>query len=163
MPRMKRLVGTELDGTTVTMTIGKYQFDILRASYSDRLEVEQLSQMGSQEISAQTPGIYKVDKGKIVMSASVFRGELAPLLDQFGWGNREHSVVVSYTHQDLGSDSDMLTGCRLTMVNAAPENSAKPLEHEFELTYRQIFWTDARLTINRLGDVYQQLGLSKLD
>lgn len=159
----RRTKGIELDGTTVTMTIGKYQFDVLKASYGDMLRPEKLRQMGSQEIDGITPGDYDTEEGKFSMSASVWRGEFAPLLEANGWGATPHGVVFSFTHPTIGSDSDLLDDCRIISANSAPEFGSKPLEHEFKLIYRQVFWTDARLTINRLGDVYQSPGLSRLD
>lgn len=161
--RLRRISGHELDGSTVTITIGKYQFYALAVSYGDSLQPEKLRQMGGQEIDAITEGTYETEEGKLRVSASVWRGEIAPLLEQNGWGNVGHSVVVSFTHKQLGSDSDLLADCRLISNTDAPEAGSKPLEHEIKLVYRQIFWTDDRKTINRLGDVYQTPGISKLD
>lgn len=161
--RLRRIRGNELDGTTVTVTIGKYQFDALAVSYGDSLQPEKLRQMGSQEIDAMTPGTYETEEGKLRISASVWRGEVAPLLEQNGWGNTEHNVVVSFTHPQIGSDSDMLSRCRLISGTDSHEVGSKPLEHEIKLVYQQVYWTDDRKTINRMGDVYQTPGISRLD
>jgi hypothetical protein len=92
--RYRRVRGLELDGTSITMTIGRYQFDILKSSYGDSLNVEKLRQMGHQTIDAITPGIYETEDGKISLSESVFRGELMPLVQRYGWGNDPHAIPI---------------------------------------------------------------------
>jgi hypothetical protein len=159
--RYRRVRGLELDGTSITMTIGRYQFDILKSSYGDSLNVEKLRQMGHQTIDAITPGIYETEDGKISLSESVFRGELMPLVQRYGWGNDPHAIIFSYTNPFTGSDSDQLLA-RIIGTTATGENTAKPLEKELKLVVSQIFWTDNRKTINRMGDVYTSPGLSML-
>lgn len=158
---MRRVKGLELDGTTVNMIIGRTQFDCLKSSYGDNLQPEKLRQMGKQTIDAITPGTYETEDGKFSVSESVWRAELAPLLDVHGFGNRIIPVIFTYTHPELGDDSDYLEA-RIVGLNGSNEASSKPLEREFKLIIRQIFWTDRRITINRLGDVYEALGLSSL-
>jgi hypothetical protein len=159
--RIRRTIGTELDGTTVTVTFGRTQVDVLKSSYGDKISPEAVRQMGSQAIDALTPGIYDTDEGKFSMSASVARGEFIPLLDQFGWGNRLIPLVFSYTHGEIGSDSDYVL-CRITAISNPAEAASKALEVEFTIKPVQILWTDDRKTINRLGDVSERLGLSRL-
>lgn len=153
MPRLQRVAGQEFDGTCITMVIGSYRIPTLKSSYSDKINPEMLSFQGSQQIDAVTPGGYSVEKGKFSTTASVFRSILAPLLNQVGFGNVVSEVAFSYAHSFLGSDSDYLADCRITALSNSTEAGGKALENEFEITYRQIFWTDRRVTINRLGDI----------
>lgn len=159
--RFQRVNGLELDGTAITMTIGRWQFDILKSSYGDKLNIEKLRQMGQQSISALTPGIYDTDDAKISMSESVFRGEFMPLVERYGFGNTPHPVIFSYTNPFTGSDSDMLLA-RIVGITGSNENTSKPSEKEVALVVQQIFWTDDRKTIDRMGDVYSGIGLSRL-
>jgi hypothetical protein len=159
--RFQRVRGLELDGTAITMTIGRYQFDVLKSSYGDSLNVEKLRQMGHQAIDAITPGIYETDDGKISMSESVFRGEFMPLVEQYGFGNTIHPITFSFTNPYTGSDSDLLLA-RIVGITGSNENTAKPSEKEFKLVVQQIYWTDDRKTIERMGDVYAAPGLSRL-
>ena len=161
MARIQRIRGYELDGTTITMTVGRTQVDVLKCSYGDKLSPEKLRQMGRQDIDSITRGTYDTDDGKFSIAGSVFRGGLASLLDTEGFGNRVVPIIFSYTHPELGSDSDLLEA-RIISLNGSGENSAKALEHEFGLIVRQVWWTDLRLTINDLGDIPTTLGLSKL-
>ena len=157
----RRIRGYELDGTSITMTLGRFQFDVLKESYGDKLTPEKLSQQGHQTIDAITPGQYQTDDGKISLSESVFRGELMPLVDRYGFGNRVLPLIFSYTHEQMGSDSDLLYA-RIIGLTHSGEASSKAQEKELALIVQQIFWTDDRKTINRMGDVYTTLGLSRL-
>lgn len=161
MARIQRVRGYEMDGTTIAMVIGRTQFDVLKCSYGDKLSTEKLRQMGRQDIDAVTPGTYDTDDGKFSVSASVFRAEIAPLLDVEGFGNRVIPVIFAFNHPELGSDSDLMEA-RIVSLAGAGENSAKPLEVEVGLVIRQIWWTNERKTINRLGDFPNSLGLSRL-
>lgn len=157
----RRVNGLELDGTSVTVTIGRYEFPVLKASYGDKLVTETVSHMGSQRIDGRTPGKYETDEGKFSMTASVARADFIPLLSQYAWGNVSVPVIFSFTHPTLGSDSDYLN-VRVVSTATAPENAAKALELEFSMAVDQIWWTDQRKTINRLGDVFESPGLSML-
>jgi hypothetical protein len=144
------------------MVIGRYQIPTLKSSYGDSLDPQKLSFMGSQAINAITPGGYATEDGKFTVSESVFRGILGPLLATNGFGNDITQVGFSYSHPIMGSDSDLLSQCRITGTNGSQESGGKPNEREFKITYAQIYWTDRRITINDLGDVPQSLGLSRL-
>lgn len=161
MARIQRIRGYELDGTTITMVIGRTQFDILKCSYGDKLSPEKLRQMGRQDIDSITRGTYDTDDGKFSVAASVFRGELAPLLDVEGFGNRVIPVIFCFNHPELGNDSDLMEA-RIISLSGSGENSSKPNENELGLIIRQIWWTNERKTINDLGDFPNSLGLSRL-
>jgi hypothetical protein len=156
---MKRVLGLEHDGSTVAMTIGRTQIPLTAAAYGDNISPEKLRMMGSQKIDAITPGTYDTDDGSIKMPMSVFRAEFAPLMDQYGFGNRPLPIVFSFTHPDTGSDSDLLEECRILGIKEALENTNKPNEVEFKFMTRQIRWTDRRITINA-QDTAEPLGQS---
>jgi hypothetical protein len=144
---MKRVLGLEHDGSTVAMTIGRTQIELTEASYGDNLSPEKLRQMGSQVINAITPGTYDTEDGVIKMPMSVFRAEFAPLMDQYGFGNRVLPVVFSFVHPDTGSDSDALEA-RILGIKEALANTNAPNIVELKMVVRQIWWTDMRITIN---------------
>ena len=158
---MQRIIGLELDGSTVTLTIGRTTIPAMAAKYGDNLSTEYLRFMGEQSIAAMTPGTYEVEDGEIKLSASVLRGDLVPLMDQYGFGNRRINVVISRTHPDLGTDSDLLHDCRFIGLAAAVENSNKAEETPIKIRYRQIYWSDLRITVNAL-DTSMPLGDSML-
>jgi hypothetical protein len=147
---LRRVANVGLDGSTVSMSLGKLEIRILKAGYGDSLKPESLSYMGSQKIDETTPGIYETDEGSITMSAVKFRTELMPAMPTTGGGNVRIPIVFTRTHPDLGSDSDLCENCRFTNWAAALENSAKAEEVELKFKPQQIKWTDERKTINAL-------------
>ncbi|SRR6266404_1882100 len=160
MSTIKRVRGLGLDGTTTTIAFGRAQIPCISVSYGDKLEPENLSYLGSQQIDEQTEGTYSTVPAKIKMSAVVYRADLMPLLQKVGFGAERLSVVVSETHPDLGSDSDLLTGARFTGTDAASENSNKVKEVEFEMSFTQLYWGNDRITRNKLN-TQVALGSSK--
>lgn len=150
MAGLKRVAGIGLDGSTVTVTIGKNQTPAIKASYGDKLEPEALSYMGGQEIDELTPGKYSTDELKITLSAMIFRTVYMPSMPASGGGNVRMAIVVSRRHPDLGDDSDLLENCRCTNWAAAVENSSKAEEVELAFKPQQIRWTNQRKTINQL-------------
>lgn len=161
---IRRVIGVELDGSTVTTTYGRREVPALKATYADMLETEVVRQMGSQRQDARTPGIYKTDTCTISYRASVFRASLMPLFPTNGAGNVVLPIVVGFTHPDIGSDSDLLNGARCVNWSQAVEASAKGLEVETKWELIQIFWTSQRKTINQisgpLGSAIASLGLT---
>lgn len=145
-----RVAGIGFDGSTVTVTIGKKEIRVIKAAYGDKLESAFLSYMGAQTQDEQTPGTYKTDSLKITMSGTLFRAELLPLFYSTGAGLKSLAIVIGRTHPDIGSDSDLLQGCRLSSLAGSVENSNKAEETEFEFTVRQVYWGNARKTINSL-------------
>lgn len=161
MSRLRRINGYELDGTCITMTLGRTQVDITKCAYGDSLTPEELRVMGKQTIEALTRGGYATDGGAFTLPGSVWRAELGPKLDAEGFGNREYPIIFSYTHPELGSDSDLVMA-RIIKLGASGEQGGKAQENEFGLKIRQIFWTEDRKTINDLGDIPNTLGISQL-
>lgn len=152
---MQRVVGLGIDGTTVSISIGKTAIPCLKADYGDTLDPQFLSYMGSQEQDEQTPGTYKTDDLNLVMSSVVFRTLFMPALAANGGGNTPVPIVVTRTHPDLGSDSDLLENVRFKGIKAAVENSGKAEETPIAGSVRQIRWTDQRKTINRIAGAEQ--------
>jgi hypothetical protein len=148
---MKRVNRVGLDGTTVTIAFGRIQVPCISISYGDKVEPQNLSHMGVQEISEQSEGTYSTTNAKVKMTAVVFRADLKPLLQQNGFGAERLSVIVSESHPDLGDDSDLLDGARFVGIEAASENSNKVKEVDFEISFTQLYWGDERKTINKLN------------
>lgn len=137
------------DGTTVTVTIGKHVIPLLEISYGDSVESEDMSEMGVQEISASTPGQYKTDEITAKMAYDTWSSKFMPLAQKDGFGNERFQMVVSHSHPDLGSDSDLLDPCRYMGSKAAKQNSASPAVMEIKFKTQQVYWTDARKTLNQ--------------
>jgi subtilisin-like proprotein convertase family protein len=94
------------------------------------------------------------------MESTVFRADFLPNLQQNGYGNERLSMIFSYSHPDLGDDSDFIDGARFTNIAVAVENSAKAFEIEIGIKFTQLYMGDARITINSL-DPSQPLDASK--
>lgn len=156
---LRRVANLGLDGSTVTVTLGKIQVPAITASYGDKLTPGKLTAMGSQEIDELTPGNYETDDAKIKVSAVTWRTVIMPAMPKTGGGNVRMSLVIGREHPDLGDDSDLLEGCRIISMPSAAENSNKPEEVELTFTVRQVFWTDERKTLNQLrSDLVQEDG-----
>lgn len=147
---LRRAIGIEVDGSIVTTTFGRHEIPCLKASYGDGLEPSFLVEMGSQRSAAQTPGTYKQEDCSITMRSTVFRARFMPLMPKYGGGNIIIALVVGFSHPDIGTDSDLMTGARCTNWKAAYENSNKAAEIELKWTFLQLFWTSKRQTINAL-------------
>jgi hypothetical protein len=147
---IRRVSRIALDGSTITMTMGRHQIPSTKASYGDKLETEVIRNMGAQEISARTPGIYSTEDAKVTMESVTFREVLYPLLQQSGYGNEQIPIVFAFTHPDLGDDSDLLEECRFVGIAQALEASAKALEVEFGIVFNQLYLGNDRKTINAI-------------
>jgi len=156
-----RVERVALDGTTVTVTFGKVPAACKKASYGDGLETDTLVNMGEQKIAARTLGTYKTEQLKITMDAAEFRANFGDALDASGFGNRKiNGIVVTYGSPDLGFDSDMMKPCRFVSLTTSAENSNKAIEVEMTFDVDQVYWTNARKTINQ-PDMTKALGASK--
>ncbi len=147
---INRVSRIAIDGTTVTIAFGRANIACTKASYGDGLTTGTLTSMGSQSIDARTLGTYKTEQATVSMDSVIFREELMPLLAADGFGNEVISaVVVNYGHPDLGFDSDALGEARFVGIAAAVENSEKAAEVEFKIDFNQLYWGNARITINQ--------------
>lgn len=146
-----RVAGLETDGTLWTATFGRHIIRIIKADYGDSIEPADLNEIGAQEVSAQTPGMYKPENLKITFRGLVFRGIVTPLLAKRGFGNTLIPITIGFEHPDLGSDSDLATGCRLVKITKAIDNSNKPNEITTEWKVRQYWHGGERKTINAFG------------
>ncbi len=147
---IRRVAGLGFDGSTVTTTLGKSELKLTKASYGDKLEKGELSNMGSQQIDEITPGSYKIDELKLSMSSVEFRAKFMPAMPKNGFGNVKLPFVISHSHPELGDDSDLIEDCYCTNLAAAVEASNKAEEVEVIFKPRQIKWTHERKTINAL-------------
>ena len=158
---LQRVNRIALDGTTVSVTFGRRQIPCLEASYGDKLEPADITEMGKQEISASTPGSYSCDEVTIKMELATYSSQFAPLLQKDGFGNSRMPIVVTWSHPDLGTDSDLLDACRFvgaTQGSVKNDNAAHVMELKFKTT--QIYWTNERKTRNQ-RDLSQPLAASK--
>jgi hypothetical protein len=146
---MKSVNRIAIDGTTVTATLGRLQLPLTKASYSDALETEELRRMGEQIIAAVTPGAYKPGEISLEMSSADFRSLLVPAMQTDGFGLEQIALVITETHPDLGTDSDLIDGFRFTNLSSAHEASATVEKVEIKGKCVQVYWGDERKTINK--------------
>lgn len=142
---IRRVTGTEWDGSCINITIGKTQIPFISFSYGDNLSPEWVYQMGSQVPVADTPGQYKTEDGKLKIRSSAARVLLFPALPQMGAGNAVTQAVCNYVHPDSGSDSDLLVDFRILGGAASLEASGKATEIELKCRYRLVKWTGKRI------------------
>jgi len=149
-----------IDGTTVSATFGRNQIACVKAAYGDKVETAALSEMGSQRINVRSRGSYTTDEFSITFEETRFRAEFTPLLQRSGFANEMIPIVIGVFHPDLGSDSDLLEECRLLSISNEYENSNAVKLIETKWSTNQIYWTEARITINQ-RDLSQPLSASK--
>jgi hypothetical protein len=145
---IRRVASSELDGTVITTSFGATQVPCAEATYGDDIETANYTPMGSQGGGRRTRGIYKTEEWSAKMSSFDFRTILVPAFPQHGAGNVVFPLTINRRHPDLGDDSDLLESCRCTNWGAAVKNSAEAEMVELKGTVQQIYWTDARITIN---------------
>lgn len=150
---LTKVGGAGFDGSNVTMSFGKLGIRCVKATYAETIETETLSEMGAQQIDARSRGTYKNENAKITMTAVRFRTEFLPAMTDSDMTGVGFPIVITRTHPDLGSDSDLLENARLTGIPASVENSASIEVMELEFVYSQVRWGDKRQTINRLANV----------
>ena len=147
---IRRVNRTAFDGTCISITLGRSQAKCLKISYGDKLEPQTLSNMGSQEIDAMTPGNYSTEDAKVTMEATEYRASILPYLTP-GYGNQLMPIVVGFSHPDVGDDSDLLDGARIIGNSAPAETGGKFHEVEFTIKFMQLAMGEKRVTINRLA------------
>lgn len=152
---MQQVVGAGIDGTIVSITMGKTSIPCTKASYADSLDPIYLSYMGSQEQDEKSLGSYRTDATAITMTAKTFRVLFMPLFPANGAGNVQFPIVVLRSHPTLGSDSDLLVNNSITNFAAAVEASSKLEEVEIKLSTQQIKWTDRRVCLNLIAGTPQ--------
>lgn len=140
-----RRVGLNFDGSCVHMTIGKAEIPLISSSHGDNVKAEWVYRMGLQVPEADTPGQYEPEEGTIKMSGVNARTLLYPLLPQFGAANVRRIAVVSFSHPEIGTDSDLLRDFRIMGSKMSLEASAKGTEVEFKVRYRYVAWTERRI------------------
>ena len=150
---LRRVFNSEIDGTAVTISMGKIEVPMATMKYGDAIETATYAPMGSQQQGRRSRGRYKTDPWEGTMSALDCRTILWPLMPKNGGGNKEFPIVVNRKHPDLGDDSDLLEGCRILKMPADLKNTpdVEMVTIGGELT--QIKWTDERKTLNDLDGV----------
>lgn len=150
MSGIRRVVGVGLDGSNVTLTIGKLEVNAISAQYGDKLDKAKLSYMGAQQTDEITQGTYDAPEGEIKVSSVIFRTVVMPAMPPYGGGNLRLPIIVGFQHPDLGRDSDFLEDCLINNWAQAVQNSNAALEVPLKITIRQIYWGSDRKTINQL-------------
>lgn len=138
-------VGLNFDGSTVHMTVGKIEIPLISASYGDAVKSEWTYRTGIQVPEDDTPGQYEPEEGSMKISDVNARVILFPALAKFGAANTRRVAVVTRTHPEIGTDSDMLVGFRIMGTKASIEASAKGQEMEFKVRYRIVAWSERRM------------------
>lgn len=148
---MLRRIGLNLDGSCSHITIGRSEIPFISLNYGDSIDAEWVYRSGSQVAEADTPGQYKTEDGSIKLSGVNARTLLLPALAKFGAGNTRFSSIVTFTHPEIGTDSDALIGLRIMGDKQTVEASAAGLVCEFKIRYRKILWTAARICFGNEG------------
>ncbi len=156
-----RVSGTEHDGSSLFATINKTNIPLIKVSYGDSVEKGDGQGMGTQAISAVTPGTYKPEMGKMTLRNSVYRALLMPRLPQIGGSNVPLSITISFINPDVGSDSDLWLPCYFVKSSLSPDNTNKGVEVEVEFKVQQYFWTDSRTTKNSIVGAFA-IGITTL-
>jgi|PlaIllAssembly_1097288.scaffolds.fasta_scaffold46044_2 hypothetical protein len=146
---IRRIDRTAADGTTLTITFGRHQIPVQSISYGDKIETQQGSNTGSQKIDWETPGSYSTEEAACKMEAILFRELMTPLMASDGISADTFSIVVTDSHPGFGDDSDLLEGAHFVGLKAARDNSNNAAMVEFGIKFKQIYWTNSRITINR--------------
>lgn len=146
---IKRVNRIASDGTTVSITFGRHEIRCLKASYGDKIDTTPLTEMGSQQIDARTPGSYSTEEVTISIEYVKFHEEVAPLLQDDGFGNEKIPIVVAVSHPDLGDDSDLLDGSRFIGQKDSVENTNAARVVELTFSTDQIYWGEERKTRNQ--------------
>jgi hypothetical protein len=156
---IQRVDRIAVDGTTVTITLGRHQIAALKASYGDKIERATITEMGSQQIDAETPGNYSTEPLTISFEYITFHAEVMPLLQKDGFGNEKIPIVVGVSHPDAGDDSDLLDQCRFLEQKDSVENTNAARIVETTWSTNQVYWGEERKTRNQL-DLSQPLAAS---
>ncbi len=144
---LRRVNRIALDGTNVTLTVGTHVLRCSKQGYGDSLTTSKGSNLGSQMQDFQTSGSYKTDDPSFTLYACEYR-ELMDGFPSNGFGNIYVPVTVTYSHPELGSDSDLLDGFRFLTNAVSAESGEKMIEHEVKGSVMQIYWGYKRKTIN---------------
>lgn len=146
---IRRVERIGLDGTCISVTIGRTTIPFRKTSYGDKLETDAGSDMGSQQIDYRTRGTYTTDEFDGEIEEVNFREILQPLLKTDGFGNEHLPIVVSETHPQLGYDSDLLENFRFGAISNTYQNDNKVLVRSVKGTFDQLYLGEDRKTINQ--------------
>jgi hypothetical protein len=136
--------GIATDGSCSHITIGKLEIPYISFTYGDNVKIEWVYRAGSQVAEASTPGQYETTEGTLKLNADKARAILLPRLPQFGFANLRRTVICSYAHPDIGTDSDALIDFRILGIKTGSEAGSKANEMEFTCAYRMVQWTEQR-------------------
>lgn len=146
-----RTSGTEGDGSCVFFTVGTTVIRTLKISYDDMVEKSPVQEMGTQAITAVTPGTYKPSLAKVTLRNSVWRAEFLPKLPFMGSANSPIVATVQFTIPDTGSDSDLWSPCYYVGSSISADASNKANEVDLTFFVLQYYWTEARLMKNSVA------------
>ena len=129
--------------------LGRNEYAFQKITVGDKLEgVEFLTHIGSQEQSARTRGIYKVDE----ITVTQLRAEWDAMMIHFptnGFGNVIFPVTKSAVDPELPGNKDLLIGCSIVSQKEDVEATGKATLVEFKMTCRQIVWNGRTINVRR--------------
>ncbi len=145
MPFAARAIA--LSGLSYIVHFGRSEYAFQKVTYGDKLEgIEFLTNIGLQEQSARTRGVYKVDE----ITVSQLRAEWDRMMVHFpanGFGNVLFPVTISGTDPELPTNVDRLLDCSISGQKTDIEATGKANLIEFKIMCRQIVWNGR--TINK--------------
>lgn len=146
--------GIEADGSCIFLVVGTHAIRTIKITYGDSMEKSPVLEMGSQFISAVTPGTYKPEAAKVTLRNSVWRAEFLPRLPIFGSANSPISAIVQTTIPGLGQDTDLWSPCYYVGSSLSPDNTNKSVDVDLTFYVQQYWWGDSRRTINSLAGAF---------
>jgi len=130
--------------------MGRVSVEAIEISYGDKLDPAHLTNMGSHQIDTVSRGAYATEPGRLKIEAVRFRADIAPHVQRYGFGTERFPMVVSFSHPDLGEDSDLLENVAIIGLQSALKQGNEITVVELGLDYTQVRWTNDRRTINLL-------------
>jgi hypothetical protein len=128
-------------GLSYRTHINKTEFAFQKVDYEDGLEgVELLTNIGAQNASARTRGVYKPKE----VSITQLRAEWDRMMKHFpknGFGNFRFSITVSGVDPELPGNVDRILNCTILGQKHSVEATGKAGMIEFKAQPQQIIWS----------------------
>jgi len=136
-------------GLSYIVHIGRAEYAFQKVTYADKLDgVELLTNIGFQQLSARTRGVYKVDPSSVTM----LRGEWDRMMKKFpsnGFGNFLFPVTITGRDPELPQSVDRLLNCSILSNKQDIEATGKATIVEFTMQPQQIVWNGKTINLRR--------------
>lgn len=136
-------------GLSYTVHIGRSEYAFQKVTYGDKLDgVELLTNIGFQQLSARTRGVYKVDPSTV----SMLRAEWDRMMTKFpsnGFGNFLFPVTITGRDPALPQTVDRLLNCTILGQKLDIEATGKASLVEFQMQPQQIVWNGRTINLRR--------------